>query len=117
MDPSSGSPRVVCFGVFEVDLRSAELRKPGSKISLQDKPLQILTLLLEHPGEMVTREELQKRLWPDGIIVDFEHSINTAVKRWATTPSIHASLKLCPAAAIALSRPFNPRGRRAVRKL
>jgi len=48
---------------------------------LQDKPLQILTLLLEHPGEVVTRKELQKRLWPDGIIVDFEHSINTAVKR------------------------------------
>jgi DNA-binding winged helix-turn-helix (wHTH) protein len=48
---------------------------------LQDKPLQILTLLMEHPGEVVTREELQKRLWTDGIIVDFEHSINTAVKR------------------------------------
>jgi Tol biopolymer transport system component/DNA-binding winged helix-turn-helix (wHTH) protein len=48
---------------------------------LQDKPLQILTLLLEHPGEVVTREELQKRLWPDGIIVDFEHSINAAVNR------------------------------------
>jgi DNA-binding winged helix-turn-helix (wHTH) protein/tetratricopeptide (TPR) repeat protein len=48
---------------------------------LQDKPLQVLTLLLEHPGEVVTREELQKRLWPDGIVVDFEHSINTAVKR------------------------------------
>ena len=48
---------------------------------LQDKPLQVLTFLLEHPGEMVTREELRKRLWPDGIVVDFEHSINTAVKR------------------------------------
>jgi Tol biopolymer transport system component/DNA-binding winged helix-turn-helix (wHTH) protein len=71
----------VSFDVFEVDLRAAELRKPGSKMRLQDKPLQILTLLLEHPGEVVTREELQKQLWPDGIIVDFEHSINTAVKR------------------------------------
>jgi len=71
----------VCFGVFEVDLRAGELRKPGSKMRLQDKPLQILALLLEHPGEVVTREEFQKRLWPDGIIVDFEHSINTAVKR------------------------------------
>jgi len=71
----------VCFGIFEVDLRAAELRKPGSKTRLQDKPLQILTLLLEHPGEVVTREELQKRLWPDGIVVDFEHSINTAVMR------------------------------------
>ena len=81
MDPSSATSPVVRFGVFEVDLRSAELRKPGSTIRLQDKPFQILTLLLEHPGEVVTREELQKRLWPDGIIVDFEHSINSAVNR------------------------------------
>jgi DNA-binding winged helix-turn-helix (wHTH) protein/tetratricopeptide (TPR) repeat protein len=81
LNPSSDSPRIVSFGVFEVDLRSGELRKPGSKMRLQDKPLQILTLLLEQPGEVITREELQKRLWPDGIIVDFEHSINTAVKR------------------------------------
>ncbi len=81
MVPSSASPPVVCFDVFEVDLRSAELRKPGSTIRLQDKPLLILTLLLEHPGEVVTREELQKRLWPNGIIVDFERSINTAVSR------------------------------------
>jgi tetratricopeptide (TPR) repeat protein/DNA-binding winged helix-turn-helix (wHTH) protein len=71
----------VSFGIFEVDLRSGELCKPGSKMRLQDKPLQILTLLLEHPGEVVTREELQKRLWADDVIVDFEHSINTAVKR------------------------------------
>ena len=81
MEPSSASPPVVRFDGFEVDLRSAELRKPGSTIRLQDKPLLILTLLLEHPGELVTREELQKRLWPDGIIVDFERSINTAVNR------------------------------------
>ena len=81
LDPSSHFPQAVRFGVFEVDLRSGELRKPGSKISLQDKPLQILILLLEHPGEVVTREEIQKRLWPNDIVVDFEHSINTAVKR------------------------------------
>jgi len=81
LDPSSDSPRLARFDVFEVDLRSGELRKPGSKIRLQDKPLQILTLLLEHPGEVVTRQEIEKRLWPSGVIVDFEHSINTAVKR------------------------------------
>ncbi len=81
LDLYSGSRHVVRFDVFEVDLRSGELRKPGSKIRLQDKPLQILTLLLEHPGDVVTREELQKRLWTGGIIVDFEHGINTAVKR------------------------------------
>jgi DNA-binding winged helix-turn-helix (wHTH) protein/tetratricopeptide (TPR) repeat protein len=71
----------VCFDVFEVDLRSAELRKPGSTIRLQDKSFRILTFLLEHPGELVTRDEIQKRLWPNGIVVDFEHSINTAVNR------------------------------------
>jgi DNA-binding winged helix-turn-helix (wHTH) protein/tetratricopeptide (TPR) repeat protein len=71
----------VYFDVFEVDLRSGELRKPGSTMRLQDKPLQILALLLEHPGELVTRDEVQKRLWPNGIIVDFERSINTAVNR------------------------------------
>jgi DNA-binding winged helix-turn-helix (wHTH) protein/Tol biopolymer transport system component len=79
--PSSSSARIVSFGTFELDLRSAELRQPGSTTRLQDKPFQILTLLLEHPGELVTREEVQKRLWPNGIVVDFEHSINTAVKR------------------------------------
>jgi DNA-binding winged helix-turn-helix (wHTH) protein len=71
----------VCFDVFEVDLRSAELRKPGSKLRLQDKPFQILTLLLEHPGDVVTREQLRRRLWPNGIVVDFEHNINAAVNR------------------------------------
>jgi len=71
---------------------------------LQDKPLQILALLLEHPGEVVTRQELQKRLWTDGIVVDFEHSINTAVKRWTTTPSILASSKPCRATVIASLR-------------
>ena len=81
MDPFSSSPHVFRFGVFELDFQSGELRKPGSTMRLQDKPLRILALLLEHPGEVVTREELQKRLWPDGIVVDFEHSINTAVKR------------------------------------
>lgn len=81
MIPSSASRPVVSFDVFEVDLRSAELRKPGSTIRLQDKSFQILAFLLEHPGELVTRDEIQKRLWPNGIVVDFEHSINTAVNR------------------------------------
>ncbi len=81
LDHPSSFPRIARFDVFEVDLRSGELRKPGSKIRLQDKPFQILTILLDHPGEVVTREELRKRLWPDDTFVDFEHSINTAVKR------------------------------------
>ncbi|HXH49107.1 MAG TPA: winged helix-turn-helix domain-containing protein, partial [Terriglobia bacterium] len=81
MKLSPDLPHVVRFDRFEVDLRSGELRQPGSKTRLQDQPLQILALLLEHAGQVVTREELEKRLWPDGVVVDFEHSINSAVKR------------------------------------
>jgi TolB-like protein/DNA-binding winged helix-turn-helix (wHTH) protein len=67
------------FGAFEVDLRSGELRKKGIKVKLQEKPFQILTLLLEHAGEVVTREELCQKLWPADIIVDFDHSLGTAI--------------------------------------
>jgi TolB-like protein/DNA-binding winged helix-turn-helix (wHTH) protein/Tfp pilus assembly protein PilF len=67
--------------VFEADLKSGELRKNGAKVKLEGQPFQILALLLERPGEVVTREELQKKLWPADTFVDFEHSINTAVKR------------------------------------
>ncbi len=71
----------VRFGVFEFDLRSGELRKHGIRIKLQEQPCQILAILLEHRGEMVTREELQGRLWPSDTFVDFDHSLNTAVMR------------------------------------
>ena len=81
MELSPDFPHVVRFDLFEVDLRSGELRQPGSTTRLQDQPLQILALLLEHAGEVVSRAELEKRLWPDGVVVDFEHSINSAVKR------------------------------------
>ncbi|GAC1693744.1 MAG: hypothetical protein NVS9B5_36450 [Terriglobales bacterium] len=67
-------------GEFEVDLQWAELRHNGEKIKLQERPFQILAVLLEHPGEIVTREEIQKKLW-SGTVVDFEHSINTAVNK------------------------------------
>src|SRR5467141_3111762 len=69
------------FGVYEFDLRSGELRKHGIRIKLQEQPCQILAILLEHRGEMVTREELQRRLWPRDTFVDFDHSLNTAVMR------------------------------------
>src|SRR6202158_5034450 len=69
------------FGVYEFDLRSGELRKHGIRIKLQEQPCQILAILLEHRGELVTREELQRRLWPSDTFVDFEHSINTAIKK------------------------------------
>jgi DNA-binding winged helix-turn-helix (wHTH) protein/tetratricopeptide (TPR) repeat protein len=72
---------MVRFGVYEVDLRAGELRKSGVKIKLQEQPFQILALLLGRPGDVVTREEIQKQLWPADTFVDFEHSLNAAVKR------------------------------------
>ena len=74
-------PKRVRFGVYEVDLRSSELRKQGRKVKLQEQPFRILALLLEQRGEVVTREELRKRLWSDDTFVDFDHSLNTAVMR------------------------------------
>src|SRR5438105_958183 len=71
----------VRFDAFEVDLRSRELRKHGVKIKLHQQPLQILALLLEHPGEVVTREELQRQLWPSDTFVDFGVGLNSAVKK------------------------------------
>ncbi|MBZ5549798.1 MAG: winged helix-turn-helix domain-containing protein [Acidobacteriia bacterium] len=71
----------VRFGPFAVDLVSHELRSNGRKINLQEKPFQLLAILLEHPGRLVTREELRDRLWPADTFVDFEHSINTAIKK------------------------------------
>ncbi len=73
--------RVVRFGVFEADLQETELRKSGLRIKLQDQPFQILTMLLERPGETVTREELRKRLWPADTFVDFDHSLNSSIKK------------------------------------
>jgi DNA-binding winged helix-turn-helix (wHTH) protein len=69
------------FGPFAVDLASRELRNNTKAVPLQEKPFQILVILLEHPGELVTREELRERLWPADTFVDFEHSINTAIKK------------------------------------
>ena len=80
METSSHS-QPVRFGSFEVDLRAGELRKDGSKIKLQDQPFQILALLLERPGQVVTREELQSRLWPSDTFVDFDHSLNKAINK------------------------------------
>lgn len=69
------------FGAFEIDLRTGELRKHGIKIKLQDQPFQVLQLLLERPGEIVTREELRSKLWSDNTFVDFDVGLNTAIKR------------------------------------
>ena len=75
------SPRVYRFGVFELDPASGELRKQGMKIKLQGQPIDILAMLLDRPGEVISREEIQKKLWPNGTNVEFEHSLNAAVKR------------------------------------
>jgi TolB-like protein/Tfp pilus assembly protein PilF len=80
-----GSPpktgRVIQFGEFELDTAAGELRRQGSKLRLQDQPLQILQILLQRPGEIVAREELQLKVWPSDTFVDFDHGINNAIKR------------------------------------
>jgi TolB-like protein/DNA-binding winged helix-turn-helix (wHTH) protein/Tfp pilus assembly protein PilF len=73
--------RTVRFGVFEVDLRTGELRKNGVKIKLQDQPFRVLIILLRHAGDVVTREELRRELWPTDTFVDFDHGLNAAVRR------------------------------------
>src|SRR4030095_16986973 len=67
------------FGSFELDLESGELRKAGVLVGLQEQSLKVLTELLERPGDLVTREQLRQRLWPNGTFVDFEHSLNDVI--------------------------------------
>jgi TolB-like protein/Flp pilus assembly protein TadD len=82
--PEPKRANVLRFGVFEVDLGSGELRKSGSRIRLQEQPFRILTALLEHPGEVVTREELRRRIWPEESFGDFDHAVNVAVGKLRT---------------------------------
>ncbi len=72
---------VVRFATFQVDLRSGELRKQGVKIKLQEQPFRVLTVLLQRPGEVVTRDELRNQNWPPDTFVDFENSLNTAINK------------------------------------
>ncbi|HJX83582.1 MAG TPA: tetratricopeptide repeat protein [Candidatus Angelobacter sp.] len=81
MEQAARSARLLRFGVYELDLEAGELRKSGRKVSLQEQPFQVLVLLLAHPGQLVTREELQKRLWPADTFVDFDLGLNTAIKK------------------------------------
>jgi TolB-like protein/DNA-binding winged helix-turn-helix (wHTH) protein/Tfp pilus assembly protein PilF len=78
---SPAVPRLVRFGVFEADLQAHELRKQGVQIKLQDQPFQILAFLLEHAGEIVTREQLRQKLWPADTFVDVDNSVNAAINR------------------------------------
>jgi len=75
------SPRLVRFGTFEVDLQAGELRKSGLKLKLSGQPFQVLAILLERPGEVVTREELQKTVWPADTFVDFDRGLNKTINK------------------------------------
>ncbi len=81
MPNASPSARIVRFGVFEVDRTAGELRKSGARIRLQEQPFQVLALLLDRPGDVVTREELREKLWAADTFVDFDHSLNTAINK------------------------------------
>lgn len=81
MEGFSGLTPTIRFGEFELDQHSGELRRNGAKVRLQEQPLRILQILLEQPGKLVPREELQARVWPSDTFVDFDHGINNAVKR------------------------------------
>jgi DNA-binding winged helix-turn-helix (wHTH) protein len=81
MSARSQLPRLVRFGTFEIDVAAGELRANAVKLKLQEQPFQILCMLVERPGEIVTREELRSRLWPADTFVDFDHSLNAAIKR------------------------------------
>ncbi len=78
---TASSPQVVRFGVFELDLQSRELRKQGLKVKVQEQPFCVLEILLRHPGELVTREELRQKTWSADTFVDFELGLNTAINR------------------------------------
>src|SRR5246500_3730081 len=80
MAEAQSHPRVVRFDAFEADLRTGELRKNGVRLKFSGQPFQVLAILLERPGDVVTREELQRRLWPD-TFVDVERNLNTAVNK------------------------------------
>ena len=81
LQPGETPTRVVRFGVFELDPRAGELRKHGLKIKLPDQPFQILVMLLDQPGQLITREQFHQRLWTEGTFVDFEHGLNAAIQR------------------------------------
>src|SRR5213594_3012269 len=79
--PSPSPQPAVRFGSFEVNPRTGELRKQGIRIKLHEKPFQVLLALLEHPGEVVTRKELQERLWPGDTFIEFENGLNNTISR------------------------------------
>jgi DNA-binding response OmpR family regulator len=81
MSRESRPPVLLRFGIFEVDLRSREVRKQGVRIKLQEQPFHVLKVLLERPGEIVTREELRSQIWSADTFVDFDNSLNTSINK------------------------------------
>src|SRR5260370_38135582 len=81
MDPATSKARIIRFDAVELDVRSGELRKHGIRVRLGEQPFQILLMLLQEPGVIVLREDIRQRLWPNNTIVEYDHSINTAIKR------------------------------------
>jgi cholera toxin transcriptional activator len=113
---ASTAARIYRFGVFEVNPAAGELRKSGVRIRLQEQPFQVLLSLLERPGVVVTREELQQKLWPADTFVDFDHSLNTAVNKLrealgdsASTPRYIETLARRGYRFLAAVEPLNPR--------
>jgi len=100
--------QVYRFADFEADVRLRQLRKHGTKLKLQGQPVEMLLRLLESPGEVITREQMQRKLWPVDTFVDFEHSLNTSIKKFGKRSTIrrlnHGTLRRCLAWAIDLSR-------------
>jgi TolB-like protein/DNA-binding winged helix-turn-helix (wHTH) protein/tetratricopeptide (TPR) repeat protein len=90
VEPAPGNGNRVRFGAFELDLRSRELRKHGLKLRLQGQPIDLLEMLILRPGELVTREELRSKLWPEETFVDFEHGLNSAINRLRGALGDHA---------------------------
>ena len=72
---------MVRFGLFELDLKAAQLTKNGTRIRLPQQPLQLLSVLIESPGEIVTREQLRQRLWPSDVFIDFDHGLNKSIQK------------------------------------
>jgi DNA-binding winged helix-turn-helix (wHTH) protein len=81
MKDTGSADGIVRFGTFEMDLHGRELRKRGLKVRLQDQPFQVLEALVTRPGDLVSREELRRCVWPEDTFVEFDHALNTAVKK------------------------------------
>ena len=122
MPASRAGPQLVRFGEFALDLRSGELSKNGSRHLLPVQPFRILALLVRSPGALVTRDDLRRELWRDNTFVDFEHSLNAAIKRLrqalgdpAAAPRFIERFPGVDTGSRSQSMPVLPRRRRTVR--